>query len=231
MFFQVFKVSPWVSFLTFFFFCQIAVAQRLQVQFQVGMNASEAFIEDNGQLNRETATFYDTINNIQLGLAVNAQIFKNFHLRLDGNYRAYRTFFETEEQLGLGKRYILGNLYSEKFNVSLLPEYRLHLSKSGRVQVPVYAFAGPVLSFEKEKNYADAYLIENGSMLIRSEIKPKVQSGWCFGAGVNPKWRRWGLLAEFRYTRFAYSNEDLPVGKMAYEHFTFMTGITIDLVK
>lgn len=81
MFFQVFKVSPWVSFLTFFFFCQIAVAQRLQVQFQVGMNASQAFIEDNGQLNRETATFYDTINNIQLGLAVNAQTSRKNGLR------------------------------------------------------------------------------------------------------------------------------------------------------
>lgn len=227
------KATLWVSLIALFFSFQNADAQRLQVQLQVGANASEGFIKDNGQSLRETGTFFDTVPNAQLGIALHAKVFKNFHLRLDGNYRAYRTTFRTEEPAsGGGTRYALGNLYNERFNFSLLPEYRFKLSEGDRFQMPIYAFAGPVLSVEKGKNYSDSYVIGGlNSVTIRTEIKPDAQAGWCLGAGINPKLGRWGLLAEMRYTRLGYANEGLVVGDIAYEHFTFMAGLSVDLVK
>ena len=198
------------------------------MQFQVGANASEGFIKDNGQSLRRTSTDFDTISNTQWGFAVNARIVKNFHLRLDGNYRAYRTFFNTEQPSQGLSNYIIGNLYNEKFNFSLLPEYRLMLVKGGPIQMPVYIFAGPVLSFEVEENYADTYTFPDN---YRTAIKPDPQGGWCVGLGINPKWRRFGLLAEVRYTRLNYANEGLLVGEIGYQHLTFMTGLSVDLVK
>ena len=228
MYFQSVKTSLWVALAILFLFSQNADAQRLQVQFQVGANASEGFIKDNGQSLRETGTYFDTISHVQLGVALHAKVFRNFHLRLDGNYRAYRTFFNTEQPSQGLSNFVLGNLYNERFNFSLLPEYRFKLAEGGQVQMPIYAFAGPVFSFEKGKNYSDTYTF---LQTYRTEIKPDPQSGWCFGAGINPKWRRLGLMLELRYTRLGYANEGLIVGDIAYEHLTFMTGLSVDLVK
>ncbi len=233
MYFQSVKSTLWVSLVALFFSFQNADAQRLQVQFQVGANVSEGFIKDNGQPLRETRTFFDTISNLQFGVALHAKVFRNFHLRLDGNYRAYRTFFNTQEpESGGGTRSVLGNLYNERFNFSLLPEYRFKLAEGGRFQMPIYAFAGPVLSVEKGKNYSDSYVFGGFSPLtIRTEFESDAQAGWCVGGGINPKLGRWGLLAEIRYTRLGYANEGLIVGDIAYEHFTFMMGLSVDLVK
>ena len=224
--FQSFKITAWVFLVTFLLFGQSAEAQRYQLQFQFGGNFSKATIQDNGQSLRETSTFYDTIGNAQFGLAFRARLQKNFYLRLDGNFRAYRTFFNTQDKSSVGDRYILGNLISEKFNVSLLPEYRFAVSTHP------YVFAGPVLSFERKKNYSRSFLIENGSQTIVGEIKPDAQAGWSVGAGINPRLFRFlGLLVETRYTRFGYSNEDIPVGKIAYGHFTVMLGLSVGLGK
>ena len=224
------KIIAYVSFIIFTFSFQYVDAQRLQVQVQVAGNNSEAHIQDNGQSVRETRTFWDTVPGSQLGLALNARIYKKFYLRLDGNYRAYRTFFRTEEVVpGGNTNYILGNLYNEKFNVSLLPEYRLQLTKkSGKVQVPGYVFAGPVLSFERGKNYVYTLDVPT-SYTSTNEVNPA--AGWSVGAGINPKWAIFGLLFEARYTRFGYAEESLAVGKIAYNHLTFMFGLSIDLVK
>lgn len=226
-----FKVAFGTTAFIAFFLCQNAVAQRLQVQAHVGFNASEAFIRDNGQAVRETGTDFDTIPNTHLGLSLNAQLAKRFHLRLDGNYRAYRTSFRTEEQTATGTRYMLGNLYNEKFNVSLLPEYRFPLVTKNRFQAPAYVFAGPVMVFESGKNYQDSYVFGNSSTTLRLSTQPDAQLGFSIGGGINPKWNRWGLLFELRYTRFGYANEGLPVGELAYEHFTGTFGLSVDIVK
>lgn len=229
--FTSFRISSGISFLIFFFFSfQHLDAQRLQLQIQTGENFSEAHIKDNGQSVRETSTFWDTVPGSQLGLALNARIYQKFYLRLDGNYRAYRTFFRTEEVVpGGNTNYILGNLYNEKFSVSLLPEYRLQLTKKpGKIQVPGYVFAGPVLSFERGKNFVYTLDVPT-SYNSTNEVDP--QAGWSVGAGINPKWSILGLLVEARYTRFGYAEESLAVGKIAYNHFTFMFGLSVDLVK
>ncbi len=228
MYFQSVKSTLWVTLVALFFSLQNADAQRLQVQFQVGGNFSEGLIKDNGQSVRETGTYFDTISNVQFGVALNAKIFKNFHLRLDGNYRAYRTSFNTEQPSQGLSNFVLGNLYSERFNIALLPEYRLMLAQAGPIKMPAYVFAGPVFSFEKGKNYSDTYTF---TQTYRTEIKPDPQGGWSIGGGINPKWRRFGLMFEMRYTRLGYVNEGLIVGDIAYEHFTFMTGLSVDLVK
>lgn len=88
---------------------------------------------------------------IPSGVTVNARVAKRFHLRLDGNYRAYRTFFNTEQPSQGLSNYVIGNLYNEKFNFSLLPEYRLMLAQGTLIKMPGYVFAGPALSFEVEK--------------------------------------------------------------------------------
>ena len=221
--FRSFKITAWASLAAILLFWHSAEAQRYQLQFQIGANFSEASIQDNGQSLRETSTFYDTIGNAQFGLAFHAQVRKNFYLRLDGNYRAYRTFFNTKEESPL--RYILGNLISEKINISLLPEYRF-----GVITHP-YGFAGPVLSLERKKTFSSSYLIQNGSQPTVTEIKPDAQLGWCIGVGVNPQFGRFGLLLETRYTRFPYSNEGLPVGEIAYKHFTVLFGLTVNVGK
>lgn len=228
MYFQSVKTTLWVSLVALFFSFQNADAQRLQVQFQVGANFSEGLIKDNGQSLRETITHFDTIPGAQLGLAVNARIIKNFHLRVDANYRAYRTTFRTEQPSQGLTNYVLGNLYSEKFNFSLLPEYRFMLTQDALIKIPGYVFAGPVLSFEVGENYADTYTFPD---TYRTAIKPDPQGGWCVGLGINPKWRRFGLLAEVRYTRSNYANEGLLIGEMGYQHLTVMTGLSVDLVK
>lgn len=214
-----------------FFSLQIIVAQRLQVQAYSGFNASEAFIKDMGQTVRETSTFFDTMPNSQLGIAFNGRLTQHFHLRLDGNYRAYRTFFRTEEQTSNGTRYILGNLYNEKFSVSLLPEYRFTLAKNAHAQLPAYIFVGPAMTFEVNDNYQDSYVFGNGSTTFNGSIKPDAQWGWSIGGGVNPKWHRWGVMLEVRYNRFGYAKEGIPVGKIAYEHLTGSLGLTVDIVK
>ncbi len=227
MYFQSIKTSLWVSLAVLFFSSQNADAQRLQVQLQVGANFSEGLIKDNGQSLRQTSTDFDTISNTQWGFAVNARIAKNFHLRLDGNYRAYRTFFNTEQPSQGLSNYVIGNLYNEKFNFSLLPEYRLMVAQGALIKMSGYVFAGPVLSFEVEKNYADTYTFTD---TYKTAFKPDPQGGWCVGLGINPKWRRFGLLAEVRYTRLNYANEGLIIGELGYEHFTLMTGLSVDLV-
>jgi hypothetical protein len=226
-----FKTAFGAAALAAFFLSQNAVAQRLQVQAHVGFNASEAFIRDKGQTVRETGTYFDTIPNAHLGLSLSTQLTKHFYLRLDGNYRAYRTSFRTEEQTSTGVRYMLGNLYNEKFNLSLLPEYRFRLATKNRFQAPAYVFAGPVMMFESGKNYQESYVFGNGSATFGSSAKPDAQFGFSVGGGINPKWNRWGLLFELRYTRFGYAEEGIPVGELAYEHFTGAFGLTVDIVK
>jgi len=226
-----FKVALGAAAFTAFFLCQNAVAQRLQVQAHVGFNASEALIQDGGQTVRETSTYFGTIPGAHLGLSLNGRLTQHFYLRLDGNYRAYRTFFRTEQPVSTGTRYTLGNLYNEKFNISLLPEYRFHLAKKNRFQTPVYVFAGPVIAFEAGNNYQESYIFSTGSTTLMLSNKPDAQLGWSLGGGINPKWERWGILFELRYTRFGYANEGIPPGELAYEHFTGAIGLTVDIVK
>ncbi|HOY06278.1 MAG TPA: hypothetical protein PLO67_12800 [Saprospiraceae bacterium] len=205
-------------------------AQRIQLQIQAGVNASEARIKDSdaGYLSRETITFFDTLP-VQLGVGVKIKVFRNFYVRLDGNYKAYRTFFEVEESMGGVSSYVLGNLYNEKYSYSLLPEYQHTFLQGKRIEFPVFGFAGPVFSFEKGNNYSYNDVIDGGSAVFLNAVKPDVQTGWSLGLGCNPKWKRWGLLLEGRLLRIGYQEESIIPGRIGYQHFTFMSGITYDL--
>ena len=207
-----------------------AAAQRLQIQVHAGGNFSKARIQDSesGYVSRETATFFDTLP-VQLGLGVKIKAFRHFYLRVDGSYKAYRTYFYAELPDGSLPKYITGNLYNEKFIYSLLPEFQYKIMSSRRFELPAYVFAGPVLSFERKTNYSINYQIYGGVSAVERTIKPLPQSGWSVGLGLNPKWRRLGLLLEGRLLRIGYQDEGTFVGKIAYQHFTVMYGITYDL--
>jgi hypothetical protein len=166
---------------------------------------------------------------MQIGLGVKVKVYRNFYVRLDGNYKAYRTFFEVEESIVGGSKYVLGNLYNEKYSYSLLPEFQYTLMRGHLIELPVYVFGGPVLSIEKDKNYSENTLIDGGIETILGAVKPDNQTGWSIGLGCNPKWKKWGLTLEGRLLRIGYQEEGITPGKIAYQHFTFMTGITYDL--
>ncbi|MBL7781387.1 MAG: hypothetical protein JNM22_09240 [Saprospiraceae bacterium] len=219
-------------FLVAFFLLNLtdATAQRLQIQAQAGTNFSKGRIQDieTGYVSRETSTYFDTLP-VQLGLGIKIKAFRHFYVRVDGSYKAYRTYFHAEQQDGNVPKYILGNLYNEKYTWSLLPEFQYTLISGKRFELPAYVFTGPVLSFEKEKNFSYNYLISNGLSAIENAIEPDSQTGWSFGLGFNPKWRRLGLLLEGRLLRIGYQDEGALVGRIAYQHFTIMSGITYDL--
>lgn len=222
--------APWLL-LSFFLLSFVSLsAQRIQLQLQVGTNASEARIQnsDAGYIDRETATYFDTLP-VQLGLGVKIKLLRNFYVRLDGNYKAYRTFFRVEENTNGVPRYVLGNLYNEKYTYSLLPEYQHTFLDGGRIKLPVYVFGGPVFSLERDKNYSENYIISGGSETILGAVRPETQSGWSLGLGCNPKWKRLGIMLEGRLQRIGYQKEGIVPGKIAYQHFSFITGITVDL--
>lgn len=224
-------IGQWLFF--FFFLVPFAnlTAQRIQLQMQIGTNASEARIQNTGTgyLSRETITFFDSLP-VQLGLGVKIKAYRNFYIRLDCNYKAYRTFFDAEERIAVGgSRVVLGNLYNEKYSYSLLPEFQYTLLRGRRIEFPVYVFGGPVFSVEKGKNYSENYLFDVSSVTILGAIKPDLQTGWSIGLGCNPKWKRLGLMLEGRLLRIGYQKEGIIPGKIAYQHFTLMTGITYDL--
>lgn len=217
----------------FFFLVPFAnlTAQRIQLQMQIGTNASEARIQNTGTgyLSRETITFFDTLP-VQLGLGVKIKAYRNFYVRLDCNYKAYRTYFSAVQgKAAGGSRSVLGNLYNEKYSYSLLPEFQYTPLRGHRIEFPVYVFGGPVFSVEKDKNYSENYLFDGGSLIILAATKPDPQTGWSIGLGCNPKWKRLGLMLEGRLLRIGYQTEGIVPGKIAYQHFTLMTGITYDL--
>lgn len=229
--FRHFAIVTQLFLVAFFLFnLSDAAAQRIQIQAQVGANFSKARIQDieTGYDSRETATYFDTLP-VQLGLGVKIKAFRHFYVRVDGSYKAYRTYFHAEQQDGSVSKYITGNLFNEKYTCSLLPEFQYTLINGKRFELPVYVFTGPVLSFEKEKNFSYNYLISNGLSAFENAIEPDNQTGWSFGLGVNPKWRRLGLLLEGRLLRIGYQEEGALVGKIGYQHFTVMSGITYDL--
>jgi len=209
----------------------LAYGQRLQVQLHAGPNFSEAFLHDDALSARETSIFYDSIGDIQLGLAVNLKVFKHLHVRLDGNYKNFRTFFQTESSGFGGERIVLGNLYKENWTFSVLPEFRINVLKKAAFELPLYAFAGAAFSFEQGKNFVYALVIQNGSETYETTTKPDVAGAWSVGAGINPKWRRFGLLGEGRYTRTSPVSEGGPVSPFSFGHFTLLFGLTFDLLK
>lgn len=204
-------------------------AQRFQLQLGIGANFSEAFLHDDGLSRERTSIFYDSIGNIQLSLGVNARLFGQFHLRAEGNYKNFRTFYDFEMPGTGGSFAVLGNLYKENWTVSLLPEYRFNLVKPDRFELPLYAFAGPVLSVEQAKNYSYSLVIHNGASDVFEAVKPDASLGWSIGAGINPKWRRLGALAEMRYTRTAAAVEGAVIPEVSFGHFTLAAGLTFNL--
>lgn len=224
------SINKWLLLFFLLFTFVNLKAQRVQLQMQIGINASEARIQnsDVGYISRETATYFDTLP-MQLGLGAKVKVFRNFYVRLDGNYKAYRTFFSVEESTGGVSKFVSGNLFNEKYSYSLMPEYQYTFLRGQRVELPVYGFAGPVFSFEKEKNYSDNYLFSGGSTSFPNAVKPDAQLGWSLGLGCNPKWKRIGIMLEGRLLRIGFEQEGILPGKIAYQHFTLMTGITYDL--
>ena len=206
-----------------------ATAQRFQVQLGAGVNFSEAFLHGDGLSRERTSIFYDSIGNIQLSLGLNARLFGQFHLRAEGNYKNFRTFYDFETPGTGGPIAVLGNLYKENWTISLLPEYRFNLVQPGRFELPLYAFAGPVLSVEQAKNYSYSLVIHNGASDVFDAVKPDAALGWSIGAGINPKWRRLGALAETRYTRTSAVSEGGVIPKISFGHLTLVAGLTVNI--
>lgn len=206
-------------------------AQRLQLQLSVGTNFSEAFLHDDALPRKETSVFYDSIGNAQFGLGLHARVYRGLHLRAELNYKNFRTFYDFTPTGGSAQATVLGNLYKENWTVSVLPEFRVNLLKPGDFSLPVYAFVGPVFSFEQAKNFSQSTIIDGGAVDVLDETDPDMAPGWSVGAGLNPKWRRLGVLAELRYTRTAAVSEGGPLPTLSFEHFAVLAGLTFDLVK
>lgn len=227
---NVFSASCIIRVAFFFLLFPALHAQRLQLQVHTGWNASEAFIKDQGQSKRETLTYYDTVPKSQYGIALNLRLIRSWHLRVEGNYRQYRTFFEMQQPGLGGPATLLGNLYNEKYTLSLLPEYRRVFFPDKPVQLPVYAYVGLAMSQEKGKNYQYVNIINNGLLIITDSFEADTQWGTSVGMGINPKWKRVGGLLDLRFSRMAYANEAGLVGELAYNHFTVALGLTFDLL-
>lgn len=214
-------------------FLPLSSSQRLQVQLSYGANFSEAHFEKNNLAESETApVVYDSIGNTQLGLGLNIRLHKNIHLRLDANYKIFQTGYTTNtSDLNLG-RFTQGSLLKENLVLSLMPEYRLWPKTSGKFAFPLYLFGGGLLSLERKNNYYEYTTLQNLVLTEHSgEAKPDAAFGWCLGFGLNPKWDRFGLLLEMRYSRMAAVSELVVVPKMSFEHFSLMAGLTVDLWK
>lgn len=224
---QVFRYGVCLL-LLLFFSITTATAQRFQIQLGAGVNFSEALLHSDALSRERTSIFYDSIGNIQLSLGVNARLFGQFHLRAEGNYKIFRTFYDFETPGTGGPIAVLGNLYKENWTISLLPEYRFNLVKPARFELPLYAFAGPVLSVEQAKNYSYSLVIHNGASEVFDAVKPDAALGWSIGAGINPKWRRLGFLAEMRYTRTSSTTEGALIPKVSFGHFALIAGLTFN---
>jgi hypothetical protein len=202
-------------------------AQRFQVQLLGGFAGAIPIFNSPELITRSAFVSYDSVPSIQLGLAVQMNLKKGFHVRLEGNYRSYRTFFSLEQK-GSGPLPIssIGNIYNEKLSISLLPGYSRKIFQKNAWTNHVYAFAGPTLEFELDNTYSYTFRFPDSYNISHD---PGVKTGAVGGIGMNLRWKKIGILVELRGGFSGKSVENPLIPKVSYRHVAFLGGLSLDL--
>jgi hypothetical protein len=208
-----------LSTILFLFLAVVLQAQKFEIQIFTGPSVGSVKIKQ-GPAQKFEGAIYNDSSYLRTGLAFNMKIHNRFRLRLGADYYQYRTYFHTPES---EKNWAIGNLYNEKFTISVLPELRFNDRSLKKIHWQWYLFAGLNLGLEQDKNWSEYVSFQNS---YDTALKPDISTGLSGGVGVHAHYKHFGLMLENRFDGVNSNKEKSEIGDLRYFWYSCLLGLT-----